>query len=414
VFDRLSKKVIGAVAVSVLATAAWAQAPAKAPAVKDQGEYDLTQAIQKENDPQKKMDLLKQWEQKYAESDFKSNREVMMAQTEGAIALKGIAAAATPADIDAAQKAAQLLVDNLDRYLSAGNKPANVTDQQWAEAKSQIGVQTHTVLATIAFNKKTPDTDAVAETEFKKVLEIAPTAASTTYQLGVLILRERKVARIPEALYYVARATGVTGPMALNPAGKKAAEDYLKKAYEGYHGSDEGLDGLKTASAAAPNPPAGFTFKSVTDIEKEKEGDEAAFAAAHPDIAFWRTIRAALIAEGGDAYFAQLKGTEIPPGADAKFKLFQAKVIEQKSPKELLVNVDSVAGDATLQFEAPLKGTIDPGTAFQFKGVVDAFVKEPYMVTFTGLAKEDVEGLPATVFAGAPAAPRKRPTPKKK
>ena len=39
-------------------------AAAKAPAVKDQGEYDLTVAIQKETDPQKQLDLLRQWEQK--------------------------------------------------------------------------------------------------------------------------------------------------------------------------------------------------------------------------------------------------------------------------------------------------------------------------------------------------------------
>ena len=93
--------------------------------------------------------------------------------------------------------------------------------------------------------------------------------------------------------------------------------------------------------------------------------------------------------------------------------MFRAKVISQPSPKELLVNVDSVAGDATLKFENPLKGTIDPGLEVKFKGVVESFNKDPYMLTFTA-DKEDVEGIPAAAFAGAPAPVRKRTVTKKK
>jgi len=44
--------------------------------------------------------------------------------------------------------------------------------------------------------------------------------------------------------------------------------------------------------------------------------------------------------------------------------------------------------------------------------VVDSFTKEHYMLTFTGMAKEDVEGLPDTLFKAAPA--KRRPAPKKK
>jgi hypothetical protein len=414
VFNRVSTKLIGVLAGCVLAASAWAQAPAaKPPAVKDQGEYDLTQAIQKEADPQKKLDLLNQWEQKYPDSDFKSGRSVMTAQTLGLIAAKALQPNASPTDMDAAQKAAQSLVDNMDKYLAAANKPATVTDQQWTDAKSTMTLQAHTVLSTAAMSKKTPEGDAAAEAEFKKTLELSPGSAAAAYQLGVLILRERKVNRIPEALYYIARSISITGPMALNAQGKKAADDYLKKAYEGYHGADDGLEDLKKAAAASPNPPADFTIKSVTDIEAAKAGDEAAFNAANPDTALWRTLRTALTAADGDTYFGQIKGSEVPPQAeDAKFKMFRGKVISQPSPKDLLVNVDSVAGDATLTFEAPLKGTIEPGTAIKFKGVVDAFVKDPYMLTFAGLAKEDVDGLPASAFTAAPA--RRRPPVTKK
>ncbi len=415
-FDRLSKTLTGIVAVGLFALtlmegAAFAQAPAaKAPAVKDQGEYDLTQAITKEKDPVKQMDLLRQWEQKYPDSDFKGMRSVQMAQSDSQIEAKSQQPGATPADMDAAQKAAQDLLENLDKYLAAENKPATATDDQWKQARQTLELQAHTVIGTIAMAKKTPDADATAEKEYKKVLELSPGYASIAYTLGTLILRERKVERIPEALFYIARSIEVTGPQALTADGKKAADTYLQKAYAGYHGDASGLDDLKKLAMTATVMPADFKIESVTDIAKKQEGDAAAFAAANPDIAFWRNIRTALTAADGDAYFAMIKGSA-PPPPDAGFTMFRAKVISQPSPKELLVNVDNVAGDATLKFENALKGTIDPGTAIKFKGVIDSYVKEPFMLTFTS-EKEDVEGLPASAFAAAPPA-RRRPATKK-
>jgi hypothetical protein len=412
VFDRLSKVVIGFVAVGALSAIAWGQAAA--PQWKDQGEFDLAQSINKEADPQKKIDLLNQWEQKYPDSALKGQRGLMKMQIESQIAPKAMTPNAPAADLAAGQKAAQDLVENLDVYFADSNKPAQASADQWTQAKQQVGFTAHMVLATVAMGKKTPADDAAAENELKKALEIQPNAAQTSYSLGTLILRERKVERMPEALYDIARAAGDTGPLALPPQGKTAVETFLKKAYEGYHGDDSGLDDLKkTAMSGTPLPPAGFHIDSVTEIQAKQEGDAAKFASEHPDIALWRTIRDALKADGGDKYFEDnLKGAEIPPAAGA-FKMFNAKVIAQNSPKELVVNVDNLAGDATLQFDAPLNGTVDPGTTFKFKGTPDAFVKDPYMLTFTGMAKEDVEGLPDTLFKAAP--PKRRPaTPAKK
>ena len=47
-----------------------------------------------------------------------------------------------------------------------------------------------------------------------------------------------------------------------------------------------------------------------------------------------------------------------------------------------------------------------------FKGVVDSFVKEPYMLSLN-VEKEDIEGLPATVFSTAPSTRKKRAPGKK-
>jgi hypothetical protein len=416
VFDCFSKKSVGFVVVSLFAlgvtgVTARAQAPAaKAPAVKDQGEYDLIQAAQKEKDPQKQLDILKQWEQKYPDSDFKSMRSIQTAQTEGQIALKGLQPGASPADADAAQKAAQDLVDNLDKYLAPENKPATATDDQWKQAHQALEQQANTVIGMIAMAKKTPDGDATAEKEFRKLMSISPGDASATYNLGSLILRERKVERIPEGLFYIAKAIQISGTQALPAPTKTAAETYLKKAYAGYHGDETGLDDVKKAALSAAFMPPDFKIKSITEIQKEQEGDAAAFAAAHPDVALWRQIRMALTAPDGDTYFGMIKDSAVPPEGGA-FTMFNAKVISQPSPNEILVNVDNLAGDATLKFESPLKGTIDPGTAFKFKGVIDSYQKDPYTLTFKA-EKEDVDGLPASLFAAAP--PKKPRTVTKK
>jgi hypothetical protein len=229
----------------------------------------------------------------------------------------------------------------------------------------------------------------------------------------VLILRERNLARYSEGLFYIAKAVQITGPQALTPAGKTAAQTYLKKAYEGYHGDDKGLDDLMKASVASPAPPPDFHIESVTEIAKKQEGDEAAFNKAHPDLALWRQIKAALTAPDGDMYFMTIKDAGVPPTGNPDFTMFSAKVVSQPSPKELLVAVDNPAGDCTIKFENALKGTIEAGTAFKFKGVVESYVKDPYMLTLTA-DKEDIDGLPASAFAAAPARARRPAAPKKK
>ncbi len=393
----------------VIPTGAWAQAPAaKESATDQQAEYNLSQQIQKATEPQKKLDLLHEWEQKYPNSPYKGTRDIQIAQVESMIAAKAMQPNPSPADLAAAQKAAQDLAENVDTYLAPANKPAAATDAQWTQAKSQIQLQAHSALAAVYVAEKN---DAGAESEYKKILAADPNSASTAYALGIMIYRTKNVQRFPEAFFWIARAIGITGPEALKASDKQAASDYLQKAYSGYHGDTTGLSDLEKLASTATAPPAGFSIKSVQEVQQEQASDAAAFATAHPDLALWRQIRDALKADGGDAYFASIKGSEIPPQTDdAKFKMFTGKVVSQPSPKEILLAVDNPMGDVTLQFEGPLKGTADPGTPVMFKGVIDAFTKDPYNLTLT-VDKDDVEGLPASMFATA--GTRKRATKKK-
>jgi hypothetical protein len=389
------------------APAAGGQAAAAGqPQWKDQGEFDVATSAQKATDPQKKIDALKQWEQKYPDSAFKNQRLLMQAQAYDQLALAAYGKT-DPAVLDSGQQAAQKLMDNLDNYFAPTVKPATVSDADWQKAKTTMQIQGLSVLGYVAMMKKD---DPTAEKDFKALLQVDPNNAQASYWLGSVIMRQHKVERYSEGLYDIARAISVSGPEALNPQAKTAAQDYLKKAYDGYHGDTKDLDQLMQKVQASALPPDGFHIDSVTDIQNKQFANAAEFKKAHPDVALWREIRDALKADNGDTYFQQMKGSEIPPEKDSDgnpIGMFNAKVVSV-SGKELVANVDNAGGDVTLKFEHPLNTkVIQTGAAFKFKGVAEAFVKDPYMLTITiDDPKTEVDGLPAGSFSAAPSTRR--------
>jgi tetratricopeptide (TPR) repeat protein len=283
-------------------------------------------------------------------------------------------------------------------------KPAQATAEQWSGAKHTFDLQAHSVLGWIAMAKKS---DASAEAEFKKVLALDPTAAQISYWLGTVIIRQKNVARYSEALYDIARALSVTGPTALPAQAQTQYGDYLKRAYSGYHGSDEGLDQLKAAVATSALPAPDFHIQSIEEIEKAKFANQEEFNKAHPDIAQWRQVRDTLKSDQGDTYFGSAKGSQIP---SAEIGMFKAKVVTVNE-KDLVVNVDNAGGDATLKFEKAVNAkAINVGDALEFKAVVDSYAKEPYMLTLTvDEPKDDIKGLPDNAFSSAPSSKPKAP-----
>ncbi|HVW10715.1 MAG TPA: hypothetical protein VHC90_19140 [Bryobacteraceae bacterium] len=397
----MTRLVAGIVIAGSLTVLVWGQAPAQ-PQWKDQGESDIGLAANNEKDPAKQLELLKKWEQQYPDSALKSQRELMVAQAQLKI-LQSAYSKTDPAVLAAGQKAGQDLESHFKEYFADGNKPPNVTADAWAKARTGTESQVHLIMAYIAGAQKN---DQGAEDELKKLLQVDPNQAIASYQLGVTILHEMSVSkdlsRYSEALYDLARSLEVTGPTALQPAVKTQADASLKKQYSNYHGSAEGLDQLIQQTASAALPPADFHLKSINDIEAEKAKDHAAWAAQHPDLDFWENIKNALMMQG-DAYFANLKDVGFPPAQSDSYKgpdMFTGKVVSQPDAKSILVNVDNApAGDCLLKFDDNIKGTIPEGTELKFKGVVEAYTKDPnYVLTINVQEpKTDLVGLPDDV-----------------
>jgi tetratricopeptide (TPR) repeat protein len=424
VYYRLAKVALGIAAVAALPSGSSCAQNNPAPQAaqespyKDQGEYDLAVAAQKEADPAKQLDRIKEWEQKYPDSKLKGNRTFLQAN-----ALMKIASAAYgkqgPAELlDAGQKAAQQVLDNFDTYFSDDiKKSIGATDDQWKQAKASVTLQAHSILGWIDLQKKDYPK---AEAEFKTLLGINPNDAQSAYSLGSAIIAQKNVARYSEALYEIAHALSIVGPTALSGAGQQTAEQYLTRVYAGYHGDDvkdpkaaqqvkDDIAKLKQTASAAALPPADFHIKNANEIAQEQFKNQEEFDKAHPDIALWRTIKATLTSPTGDTYFEQVKGTVIPPPEIGTLK---AKIVTVNE-KDIVANVDNAGGDVTLKFEKAVnQKVLNPGDAFEFKGEVASYTKDPYMITLTiDDPKESIKGLPDNAFSAAPV--RKPPVKKK-
>ena len=91
--------------------------------------------------------------------------------------------------------------------------------------------------------------------------------------------------------------------------------------------------------------------------------------------------------------------------------MLKGTVVSVQNPKQILVNVNNSAGDAVLKFDDNIKGEIPAGTALQFKGVVDAYTKDPaYVLTLViQEPKTDIVGLPEGVTFVPDAAAKPKP-----
>ena len=414
--------------------------------VKDNTEYDLSNAAFKDiNNPTKEIQDLDTWTEKYPDSDWKDTRLYMYMQAysktnppqpakvldygsqlmskdlkcifvkepQTPLSVMFLMSSAflqlptpTQDQIAQADKVAHQLLDYSKTFFTADKKPAATSDADWAKARQQVETVANAALVraaaapgNAAMAQKPPDC-AAAETAYAKALgdfPESPGSGDIAYNLGKALIcqQETKPEKVPQALYEIARAVSLPPDKGgLDPQTRAKIDDYLKKVYSTYHGSEEGLDQLKQQAAASPLPPSGFT------IQSKAQADAAAaqqFAQQHPELALWKGIKDQLTSPQGAQYFeSQMKNAAVPK--------LRGVVVEGRPAchsRELLVAVPLQPGAAntpeiTLKLDAPLNGKPEPGSEIQWEGVPTAFTQTPFMLTMDIMDKAKIEGLKTT------------------
>ncbi len=420
---------------------------------KDTAEYDLymsaSKAVAANNGTQALTDL-DNWKSKYAESDYKDDRDVLYIQAYAAAKqpAKAVDAAAgiinrgvdtvfsdpktgpanaikalfstvfaitqvpdpTPEELATGEKAAHALMDY-------NRKPEGVADAQWNEARTtQLQPPAKAALMYIAMlpgNQAFAKKDwAGCEAAYTKALQAYPQNSAISYQLGLCMRSQgaEKPEKRSQAAYEFQRAVAIDPTLGNPSTNAETIKKYADGYYTNLHGSDEGLAALKEAVKGSPLPPEGFKVKTATEIAEEKQAE---FEKTNPQLALWMKIKGALADTNGEQYFAgQLKDSQVP---QLRGTLIEAKPACR--PKELIVAVPlpdtNPTPEITLKLEAALTGKPELNQEFHWEGVPTAFSKDPFMLTMD-TSKEKLEGLKVTPCAGAAPATKKSATPAKK
>jgi hypothetical protein len=397
---------------------------------KDRAEYDLYEAAAKTSDPNVWLSTLDKWKAQYPQSDYADVRrqmylttyrqlnrpreafnaalEVLMDNPNQLAALSAIVGYIYPlvppnqqqltpqmsADLDATEKAATRILNNLDTVYSKDNRPPDMTDDAANKAKPELKVFAQKTLGYVALERKDYER---AQAELRRTLELDPSQGQVSFWLGEATLAQNKTKPElqPEALYDFARAVAYDGPNSLPAADRKQVQEYLNRIYPQYHGSNGGLDKLLAEAKTSALPLAGFAIQSATDAAKQRIQAEEAAAKANPMLALWRSIKMELTGEGGAAYFENgMKDAALPGGANGvdRFKGKLVSMTPEVRPTELVLAIgDPSVPDVTLKLASALPGKMEPGAEIEFAGVAKSYTKDPFMVTFE-VAKSAIVG----------------------
>ena len=379
------------------------------------------------------------WKQKFAETDFKTERQTLyiMAYSGAQQFDKAVDAAAPminagvdtvfPDPKDGPGQAIRVLfavvtsivripnpsADQLaigdkaaHQLLDYNRKPAGVSDTDWANARTQLPPPAKAALLYIAMlpgnqaMAKTPKDCPAAEAAYSKALGDYPDQTAISYNLALALSCQRKNS---EAVYEFQRSAVLDATLGGTQPDPCKIKTFADNAYTKVHGADEGLAQLKDQVKLAPLWPAGFHIKTATEIAEEKQKE---FEQSNPQLSMWMKIKAALSDNDGATYFeSSLKGAAVPK---LKGVLIDAKPACKSTTLLIAVPLPDAQGapvaEIALKLDPPLTGRPALNTEVQWEGVPGAFTPSPFLLTMD-TEKAQIEGLKVTPCVAAPARP---------
>jgi hypothetical protein len=391
----IGKAFIGAAIAAFTITGAWAQAQKN---WKDRAEYDLFVALQQaiqSNDGAKALSLLKEWTEKYPESDYADTRPAFELNAykaandpKGMIAAADKILAANANDLTANYWVCTLTLANnltedsdLSRAAKSGEvlaqleKPAELDAAQWPAVQKEMHSLGHKCVGFVAMQRKD---NAKAESSLIASLKVKPEDAQISSMLGNVILAQRDPAKQSAALFHFARAASYTGTGALPDAARQQIDSFFVNAYNRYHGEDAaGLEELRNLAKSQPLPPDGFKILSSAEMAANAEEK---LKTEQPQLYFWLRLKEALTAANGASYFdGGMKEALVPQAEQAPLK---GTVLESDRKFATLALSDSTTPEVKLVFEPARRTALAPGTVVEFWGVAQKLTQSPFLLEF--------------------------------
>lgn len=151
--------------------------------------------------------------------------------------------------------------------VSQWQKPANMSDEQYATTKKGMGVLFNSVAGIAESGLK--DYKAAADS-YKAVLALDPNDAVTHFRLGVAYLQEMPP-DAPNGFWELSRSIGLKGP------GEAQVRTYLRNQLLHYQQpsceklADDEMNQMITLAATSTDRPASMTIPSAEDLQKARD-----------------------------------------------------------------------------------------------------------------------------------------------
>ena len=306
----------------------------------------------------------------------------------------------TPEAYTKARDAAKLGVQTLAQW----QKPANMTDDQFAAQKKSIGILTNSVAGLASSGLK--DYKG-AESSYKAVLAIDPNDALTHYRLGIANLQDMPP-QSQDGFWELSRA------IALKVPSTDQVKAYLRNQILKYQQPscdklvDDQINNLVTLAGSSADRPATLTIPSMEDLGKARD-DTANFIP-------W-------LQEGGDhgkVMWLATCGLEYP---DVGVKVVEAKPadgdnITLEVYRPIATEPDAAAKEmeaaTTPNMEVHVMGQPDAKRVqkddeLRFTGTLNAYSQSPFLLTWENAKVNAEEISPEKAAPGA----KKKVLPKK-